>query len=169
MKGNERLYAVIGGCVGAFITMLMCSFDPLGAQSREDGNFGVLNCRELQVLDSEGNHHIWISSNEDGGSIGVYGAPGAVLMTINEEGGWITVAGHEGGAWMTLEVYGGIVSVFSNDRKEGVGAILGIAKDGGEVTVLSGKETKATMGVDEYGNGVVATWDKDYSRTAELK
>ena len=33
MKAKERLYAVVGGCVGAVLTMVVCSFFPLGLQS----------------------------------------------------------------------------------------------------------------------------------------
>ena len=32
MNRKEVLYAVIGGCVGAVLTMVMCSFSPVGAQ-----------------------------------------------------------------------------------------------------------------------------------------
>ena len=32
MRRKEGLYAVIGGCVGAVLTMVVCSFLQLGAQ-----------------------------------------------------------------------------------------------------------------------------------------
>ena len=38
MKTRERWYAVIGGCAGAFLTLAVCSFSPLGAQN-QSGNF----------------------------------------------------------------------------------------------------------------------------------
>ena len=33
MNKKERWYAVIGGCVGAVLTLVVCSFSPLGAQN----------------------------------------------------------------------------------------------------------------------------------------
>ncbi len=35
MKGKERLYAVIGGCVGAVLTMMVCSFAPLAVAQEQ--------------------------------------------------------------------------------------------------------------------------------------
>ena len=72
LNGKERLYAAIGGIVGAVVTLAVCSFSPLGAQSQSDGSFDVVTCRELKVVDSEGKHHVFISSEEHGGSVGVF-------------------------------------------------------------------------------------------------
>ena len=168
MKMKERLYAVIGGCVGAFITMLMWSYNPLGAQSGEDGNFNVVTCRELMVLDSEGKRNVRMSSQEYGGSIGVYGDTGASLLVIDKRGGRITVAGDTGSAWMSMGGHGGFVSVFGQ-KGEGRGAVMSINKHGGEVRVVSDQEGKAIMAVNEDGNGAVTTWDKAGNLVAELK
>ena len=168
MKMNERLFAVIGGCVGAFITMLMWSLDPLGAQSSEERNFNVITCRELKVLDSEGKRNVRISSQEYGGSIRVYGDSGAALLAIDKRGGRITVAGDKGSAWMSIGGHGGFVSVFSQ-KDEGRGAAMSINKHGGEVRVVSDQERKAIMGVNEDGNGTVTTWDKAGNLAAVLK
>lgn len=168
MKMKERLYAVIGGCVGAFITMLMWSYNPLGAQSGEDGNFNVVTCRELKVLDSGGKRNVRISSQEYGGSIAVYGDTGAALLVIDKRGGRITVAGDRGSAWMSIGGHGGFVSVFGQ-KGEGHGAVMSINKHGGEVRVVSDQKRKAIMGVNEDGNGTVTTWDKAGNLAAELK
>ena len=55
MKAKEGLYAVIGGCVGAVLTLSVCSFSPLGAQS-QSGEFGEIICSGLTVVDSKGNN-----------------------------------------------------------------------------------------------------------------
>ena len=54
MKTKEGLYAIIGGCVGAVLTMVVCSFSPRGAQSQSDGNFGRITCTDLKVMRSDG-------------------------------------------------------------------------------------------------------------------
>ena len=50
MKRKEALYAVIGGCVGAVLTMVVCSVVPIGAQSQSDAIFGKITCREMEVV-----------------------------------------------------------------------------------------------------------------------
>ena len=62
MKAKERLYAVIGGCVGAVLTMVVCSFLPLGAQS-QGGSFGEITCTGLKVVNARNNEIISLSSN----------------------------------------------------------------------------------------------------------
>ena len=39
MYTKERFYAVIGGCVGAVLTLVVCSFSPLGAQNQSRNLF----------------------------------------------------------------------------------------------------------------------------------
>ena len=39
MNTKERFYAVIGGCVGAVLTLVVCSFSPLGAQNQSRNLF----------------------------------------------------------------------------------------------------------------------------------
>ena len=53
MSSKERLYAVIGGCVGAVLTLVVCSFSPIGAQS-QSGEFGEIICTGLTVVDTKG-------------------------------------------------------------------------------------------------------------------
>ncbi len=58
MNRKESLYAVIGGCVGAILTMAVCSVLPLGAlsQSNRSGetSFGEINCTGLRVFNPYG-------------------------------------------------------------------------------------------------------------------
>ena len=191
MKAKERLYAVVGGVVGSLVTLAVCSFAPLGAQSGEDGNFDAVTCREFRVVDSDGKHHVYITSEEHGGSVGVYGETGVALMTIDERGGRINVSGNRGGAWMSIGGHGGFVSVHDTDGKEGGGVLMGVEKHGGMVWAYSGGDPKATMDIDENGgrvnvagknsqtsqasmavtasgDGGVFTWDKDRRRLHKL-
>ena len=191
MKAKERLYAEIGGVVGAVLTLAVCSLAPIGAQSGKDGNFDAVTCRELRVVDSKGKHHVSILSEEHGGSVGVYGETGVALMTIDERGGRINVSGNRGGAWMSIGGHGGFVSVHNKDGKKGDGALMGVEKHGGMVWAYSGGDPKATMDIDENGgrvniagkgsqtsqasmavtssgSGGVFTWDKNGRRLHKL-
>ena len=191
MNGKERLYAVIGGIVGAALTLAVCSFSPLGAQSQSDGSFDVITCRELKVVDSEGKHHVFISSEKHGGSVGVYGNKGVALMTIDEHGGRVNVSGNRGGAWMSIGGHGGFVTVYNKDGKNGDGAMMSVDEHGGMVWAFSGGDPKATMDINENGGrvnvagkgsqtsqasmavtssggGGVFTWDKNGRRLHKL-
>ena len=132
-----------------------------------------------------------ITSEEHGGSVGVYGETGVALMTIDERGGRINVSGNRGGAWMSIGGHGGFVSVHDMEGKEGGGVLMGVEKHGGMVWAYSGGDPKATMDIDENGgrvnvagknsqtsqasmavtasgDGGVFTWDKDRRRLHKL-
>ena len=75
-----------------------------------------------------------------------------------------------------IDERGGAVSVFGKDGiscKDGKrsisSAILGIGEHGGQVEVFGKGEGKAGMGINEYGNGVVASWDKNGYRRNNAK
>ena len=55
MRRKESFYAVVGGCVGTVLTLMVCSLSPLAVESRSDGNFDKITCRELNIIDSEEN------------------------------------------------------------------------------------------------------------------
>lgn len=63
----------------------------------------------------------------------------AATMKIGEKGGLIGTLGDQGTAQMIVNEYGGSVSVFGKGSNE----------------------SRAGMGVNEYGNGFVSTWDKN--------
>ncbi len=142
MKAKEQWYAVIGGCVGAVLTLVVCSFFPLGAQSQSDVNFGKITCTELEVLRPDGR--------------------GGALIGVNEHGGIVYLVGQDGElkVHISTDEHGGIVSVGKKSKQLAVG--LGIDKHGGGA-VMAGKDgkVKVVMGVDEFGNGEVVTWDKN--------
>lgn len=114
MKSRERFYAVIGGCAGALLTLILCSFLPLGAQS-EGTNFGDITCTGLSVVDSDGNALVRLSTDERGGYISVRNpnAVPKVLIFPDENGGNVYVYGKEVKqiAGMGINEYGGVIAV----------------------------------------------------------
>ena len=217
MRRKEALIAVVGGIVGAILTMVVGSFSPLGAQSRSDGKFNTITCTELNVVDAEGNSRVWLTSSSDNGLVYIEGKSGSrirlaayesaggqvsirgtegeevsllttiggsaevavydragegvILSTVGEHGGYVSVFGKdgEGAARMRITENGGAVSVHG---KDGVGsAQMTINEYGGRVSVRGkgNDETRATIAVNEYGNGAVSTWDKNGYRLATLK
>ena len=145
MKAKERLYAVVGGCVGAVITMAVCSFLPHGAQS-QSGQFGEIICSELTVVDSKGKQCVQlkgdlsgrgvviynnkeeivavVGGNAHGGTIAVYDNKGqnAAGMSSIEHGGGIIVNGSQGQvvAGMISSMHGGKVAVYGKGNAPGM-------------------------------------------------
>ena len=94
MKRKEVFYAVIGGCVGAVLTMAMSTFSPLGAQSRSDGKFNTITCRELRVMNPDGGIAAVVSGgnhSDSGGVVALFGTDGKprVSMFVDANGGFI--------------------------------------------------------------------------------
>ena len=133
MRRKESLYAVIGGVVGAVLTLALCSVMPIGAQNG-DATFGEILCTGLKVV-SEGKEMIKLGADDDGGSIWVLGEHGSVRVGLSGNGGSVTV-------------YGGQYPM-------GVGGIFSVSKDGGLVEVLGTKSDTVTgkvrISVNEYG------------------
>ena len=187
MKAKERLYAVIGGCVGAALTLVVCTFFPTGAQTQED-SFGEITCTGLKVIDPKNGTAVielvpdkWggrikirhtidlvlaeFSAEPFGGSAVVRNIEGVeALMKGDADGGRISVSG-EGqlhGAVMTVDEDSGKIYVFGNDTKEGQ-IHMTINEHGGSISVY-GKDDhagRAHLGVNEYGGivGVSARGD----------
>ena len=57
-----------------------------------------------------------------------------------------------------VSLRGGEVTVFGKDGKSRVS--LGVTEHGGRVQVKGKDEGAAAMGINEFGNGAVSTWDK---------
>ena len=55
--------------------------------------------------------------------------------------------------------YGGTATAVGKDG-ESVASIV-VDQDGGVVLVTGKGESSAMMGINEYGNGAVSTWDKN--------
>lgn len=144
MRRKEMLYAVIGGIVGTVLTMAAGALAPLGAQDEPvDLNAGKITCRELDVVDADGNLRAGLNASEYGGSVFVAGEKGK-------------------GAAMHLDEFGGKVYVEGKEGKELRRAAMSIDGDGGEVSVW-GKGTGARMRTTEHG-GAVDVWDKNGHR-----
>lgn len=180
MNTKERLYAVIGGCIGAVLTMVVCSFFPLGVQSQSD-RFGEITCTGLEVVGPDGslqvrlggdllndglNAPVFISDLEYGGAIMCYGKDaGSAMLGVTKYGGTVHVFGtgrDRAQAGMMVDEHGAKVRVIG-EGKDGGQAQMGVDEHGGVVSVFrkGSKSSRAIMGVNEYGNGAVSTWDKN--------
>ena len=148
MNRKGSLYAVIGGCVGAVLTLAVCSVMPIGAQNG-DATFGEIICTGLKVVDAKENVRIWLRAYEgEDGRIWVWGKGGsAVELRANEDGGAVFVEGRGWAAGLNTDEYGGRVWV------NGKGS----------------NKSRAALSVNEHSNGTVSTWDKNGDRLATLK
>ena len=186
MRRKEVLFAVIGGVVGAVLVMAVGLFSPLGAQNEvADAEFGTITCSKL-VVRYDGSRlateidpsFVKVQANERSVRLNAFGVrvlgedgKGSAYVTVDEDGGVVRVEGKEdrmGSAKMAVGKNGGFVGVGGN---AGGGAEMITDEHGGHVSVY-GKgsgEARAAMGVTEYGNGAVSTWDKNGYRLATLK
>ena len=109
-------------------------------EAQSNGVFDEIQCTRLTVVDKQGDLAVLLATDEDGGLVGVYGKDGeSVGMGISEHGGFVGVYGKDGeSASMTTDEDGGRIVVANNQGK-----------------------TRAVMGINEFGNGGVSTWDKN--------
>ena len=199
MNRKASSYAVIGGIVGAVLTMVAGHVMPIGAQSGDNANFGKITCEELEVVSVIGRITIsdaMINVKSElpsdiirdsvlegssgatlisGGSIMISGDDGTALVDMRNDGHSGTVSVTRGGtgnlaAQMGATEDGGYVWV--NDfEKDGGMAAMTIDENGGIVSVFGKGHSKinAAVGVDGYGNGAVNIWDANGDRVARLK
>ena len=139
MNTREKFrYMAFGGAL-VFLGMLGAMMSPLTA---EKDKFGEIECTSLTVVDPKtGKSGVSLRVDEDGGFISAHGKDGksAAALGIGEHGGHVSAFGKDG----TLA------------------AMLGVVKHGGHVHVGGKGEGLAVMGINEYGNGAVSTWDKN--------
>ena len=154
MKKKEAWYAVIGGCVGAVLTLVVCSFSPLGAQSQSDANFGKITCTGVEVVNADGKVVAHMIAGRDGGDIRVKGKNGgSVYIWADEHGGRADLYG-KGSASVKITEDGGCVEVWTNTRRVGTtmpGAIMRAVGHAGVVAVqdtVDGVENYVAMGLD---------------------
>ena len=163
---RELIYAAaVGGCVGALMTMALGLVLPLGAQSQSDGHFDEITCRRLRVVADNG------SDSET--TIDLMGmlVKGAGLRThifpmgiqIRNSNG---VTNMTGGVISVKNTTGGVISVKKTDDNDPRAVKLGIDEYGGLVEVFGKGDytSRAVMGVNQYGNGAISTWDKNGNR-----
>ena len=178
-----RRRLAVGGCVGTLMTMALGLVLPLGAQSESDGHFDEITCKKVVVVDEFGDEVIKLTTSEAmsgvihvnssipgkrgvrigggimGGSIEVYGGG---FDSKNKEGVKVEMSGGAGGG-------SGYVSVYQFNGNTGV--LVSVDEYGGQVGVFGdgNSKTRAVMGVNEYGNGAIGTWDKNGYRFATLR
>ena len=126
---------LIGLGVGAMIS------PPLSAQ--RNGVFGEIQCTKLTVVDNMGRPAVVLASSEEGNVIALAGKQGKAaigLLSHEDVGNSLTICNKQGEEVVMLHSteYGGRVDVLNNQAKP-----------------------RATMGVNEYGNGAVSTWDRN--------
>ena len=185
MNTKECLYAVIGGCIGAVLTMAVCSFFPVGVQSQGEDVFDEITCTKLTVINAENNEIITLGSNPkfgyalvrlcdsdgsvleglilaagDGGRISSFSQRGLFNIGYDEHGPSITLFGERHGEYVELGIreHGGRVRV-GGPARDSSHARMGVSEHGGEVAMFGNGSSKgkAVMGINEYGNGAVST------------
>ena len=141
MKYREKLgYIALGGVLMLIGMLATGLISPIRAvNNAPDAMFGTITCEEVRVLGSDGHARVVINSEEDGGSIGVYGEKGVAIMTIDKTGGRINVAGPRGDARMSIGGSGGFVAVNDKNPTKDRGALMGVDKDDGFVMVNGSK------------------------------
>ncbi len=97
----------------------------------------------ISLENAEGKTGVFVAAGEDGGSLNIEDAKGngRILLSYYDKmnAGLVQIIGENGSAQITVDEYGGDVSVFGKGSDE----------------------SRAVMGVNEYGNGAVSTWDKN--------
>ena len=181
MNRKGSLYAVIGGVVGAVLTMAAGHVMPIGAQNG-DATFGEITCTKLNVVDVAGETKVSLGTREDGGYVDVKGKTGSVRLGIDKDGGNIMVWGDKdgrvvvlgggaggmcgytsmkmGGVRLNIDEDGGYVGVKGKAGKVGIGS----DERGGSIVVQKGNglgAPRVLIGVDSLGGGRVITWDKN--------
>ena len=173
MKRELFYAAVVGGCVGGLMIAALGVVLPLGAQSQSDGHFNEIICQRLRVVGAPftlPNLEIPNVKTEIDGFGVTVSRPGrhssmqASGIDINDfDDGSITTIGS------------GSVAV-GTTRDMAIGHLrplvsLQIDEYGGRVQLfgMGNKSARAVMGVNEYGNGAISTWDKNGYRLATLK
>ena len=117
----------------------------------------------IDVFGKDGELRVGLSTDEHGGAVRAYGKDGklAVLLGTDERGGNVLVNGKDAKSGMILHTgdYGGNILVSGKDGKSGVS--LNTVEHGAKIVVVGKGEGMAVMGINEYGNGAVSTWDKN--------
>ena len=93
--------------------------------------------------------HTFISATDDGGYVSIYGAK------HNKE--LASIAGSDVGE-------SGVITVSRYDNGKEAGAVqLSANKNGGRLSIYGKTDhsSRVVVGINEYGNGVVSTWDKN--------
>jgi len=94
---------------------------------------------------------------------------GHVFMSVADEGGFVSIYGAQhkkilAGIGVSDDGEGGLIDVNRYDHGKKISrAELLTDKNGGRLNVFGkvDNESRVVVGINEYGNGVVSTWDKN--------
>ena len=179
MRRKESLYAVIGGVVGAVVTMAVCSVMPIGAQNG-DATFGEITCTGLNVVDAEGNARIMLVpiGSRQIGRVSIM----SDSILVSTDGGMVHIDGDDKKGVGISVMGGGKLASMTAHRDSALVEVSGITPDTGSAVLQTGEhggragvygkgdeKARAVIAVNEYGNGAVSTWDKNGYRLATLK
>ena len=141
----KLVYIGFGSFFGCLCTIIGMLASPVTAQRDK---FGDIECTRLSVVDTTGKFRVVLSGDGSSGFVGVVGDGGLVNL-------------HAGlfSAQVSVEAKGGSISVADKDGKSS--ASLSLTDYGGRVQVNGKGEGTAVVGINEYGNGAVSTWDKN--------
>ena len=163
MNQKQRLgYMALGAGILAVGIIIGQIITP-DIEAQSNGVFDKIQCREIEVVDKDGETAIRLYTTKHGGDIRMDSKDGRIAnMGIGEDGGVFYLSGKDSvSATMLTKAHGGIVEVSGN----GGSAEMGTDEHGGRVDVFNNQDkNRAAMGVDAFGNGVVSTWDKNGDR-----
>ena len=119
----------------------------------------------VQIQDKNEKEMGTLYVGEHGGIIKVLGKEGTfnnfAFMSANKEGSDMSVRGKQGSIYInTRKTSGPYVRINSGKDDDRV-VIMSTDKHGGIVFVGGKGEGKAVLGINEYGNGIMNTWDKN--------
>ena len=114
MRRKECLYAVIGGVVGAVLTMAAGHVMPIGAQNG-DATFGEMTCTALLVMDTERKVKLALTASPRSGLVYIKGKPNRNRMLLSKDGMSVLDGEHQV-ASISANDYGGYVSVRGKDE-----------------------------------------------------
>lgn len=134
---------------------------------RPNATFDTVKCKQLLIVDEEGNARVIVSTDDKGGIIGVYDkdretSTHKVGLLIGEHGGAITVTGNNGAINLLTNETGGTVAIGDKDDRTMV--TVGTYEDGGSISVGGKDDTRVSL----HGRGTIHTYDKDANVTGSL-
>ena len=189
----KRRICVRSMVLGAAIMLIGMWISPLispPVTAERNGVFDKIQCREIEVVDKDGETAIRLYTTKHGGDIRMDSKDGRIAtMSINESGGWLYLSGKGRGSGGNVGIYtseasasldvedtllsdggirmyasdsGGSIKVEGKGLHDGGSAEMLTDEHGGVVGIGNNQgKTRAVMGVNAYGNGAVSTWDRN--------
>ena len=159
----KLVYMGFGGMI-AIIGMLF-AIGMLSSVTAQNDKFDTIQCSRLEVVDADGKVRVVLQYYPFLGYVTTYGKDGLPQLMlgtdIEEHGGHVIAYGKGGESQASLGIgeHGGHVTIYGKGGESQ--ASLGINEHGGYVQVKAKGKGAAVMGINEYGNGAVSSWDKN--------